>query len=510
MRLCTKTKSAPVVPQLAVLALALCMMTPVQAAGRDALFGLDEDSPKAAAKEKSPAKPAGGRDALFGLDEDSPKAAKEDSPVKPAGGRDALFGLDDDKSAGKSAAKPAAEGGGIRGFLQFELARATESPKHWTKMLTRADLSSQGNLGGGIKWKLGARVDYDAAYDYKDYYPGKVERDQRFNVSLRENYIDIAAGDWDYRLGKQHVVWGEMVGMFFADVVSARDMHEFILPEFDTMRIPQWAARAEYFKDDFHAEFLWVPVASYDRIGKPGAEFYPYQPVPAGMNVIYRNEDRPARNLKNSNYGLRLSTLQNGWDLSAFAYRSMDVAATFYRDLTSIPGTVIYRAEHDRISQFGGTLGKDFGDVVLKSEAVYTRGRQYTVLRASDPNGVVPQNTLDWAVGLDFTLPADTRFNVQFIQRVYFSHDADLISDRREDAYSLLLNHKLTDKLEAQALLISSLNRTDWLFRPKVSWGFEKNWRLVVGADIFKGGPLGLFGRYDGQDRVYSEVRYSF
>ena len=68
MRLCTKTKSAPFVPQLAVLALALCMMTPVQAAGRDALFGLDEDSPKAAAKEKSPAKPAGGRDALFGLD----------------------------------------------------------------------------------------------------------------------------------------------------------------------------------------------------------------------------------------------------------------------------------------------------------------------------------------------------------------------------------------------------------------------------------------------------------
>ena len=87
MRLCTKTKSAPFVPQLAVLALALCMMTPVQAAGRDALFDLDEDSPKAAAKEKSPAKPAGGRDALFGLDEDSPKAAKEESPAKPAGGR---------------------------------------------------------------------------------------------------------------------------------------------------------------------------------------------------------------------------------------------------------------------------------------------------------------------------------------------------------------------------------------------------------------------------------------
>lgn len=426
-----------------------------------------------------------------------------------AQGRDALFDLDADAPKAAPSAQPLSSGSGLRGFLQVELARATKSPEHWSKMLTRADLSAQGNLGNGIKWKLGARFDYDAVYDYNNFYPTRVERDQRFNASLRENYLDINTGDWDFRLGKQHVVWGEMVGMFFADVVSARNMYEFILPEFDTMRIPQWAARAEYFKDDFHAELLWIPIASYDQVGKPGAEFFPYQPVFPGMKVAYRNEDRPSRSLKNTNYGIRLSTLQNGWDISGFAYSSMDVGQTFYRDAVSVPGTLIYQARHDRIKQYGGTLAKDFGNVVLKGETVYTRGRQYTVLRI-DPDGLVPQNTLDWAVGLDFTLPAETRFNVQFFQRQYFSHDADLIADKREEGYSLLLNHKLTDKLEAQALLISSLNRTDWLFRPKVSWGFEKNWRLIVGADIFKGAPMGLFGRYDGQDRVYSEVRYSF
>ena len=390
------------------------------------------------------------------------------------------------------------------------MARTTESPVHWSKMLTRADLSGQGNLGDGIKWKLGARADYDAVYSLYDHYPGAVARDQRFNLSLRENYLDISSGNWDYRLGKQHVVWGEMVGLFFADVVSARDMREFILPEFDTMRIPQWAARAEYFNDNFHAELLWIPVASYDETGKPGAEFFPYQLQPPGVNVIYRNEDRPARTLANSNYGLRLSTLSNGWDISAFVYNSMGVMPTFYRDAATLPGTSIYRARHDRLHQYGGTVAKDFGDIVLKGEMVYTRGRQFTVLRAADSNGLVPQNTLDWALGLDFTLPADTRFNVQVFQRQYFSHDTDLIADKRENGYSLLLNHKITEKLEAQALWISSLNRTDWLFRPKIVWAFERNWRLAVGADIFKGPPIGLFGRYDAQDRVYSEVRYSF
>ena len=436
-----------------------------------------------------------------------------DTAETRSGSRDALFGDDDDpfKDAPKQEASSSGGGNGIKGFLQFEMARTTESPVHWSKMMTRADFSGNGNLGNGIKWKLGARVDYDAVYSlYDELYPGSVERNQRFNIYLRENYLDIGAGDWDFRLGKQHVVWGEMVGLFFADVVSARDMREFILPEFDMMRIPQWAARAEYFNDDFHAELLWIPVASYDLIGKPGAEFYPWQIQPPGVKVVYRNEDLPPRTLANSNYGIRLSTLTNGWDVSGFAYSSMDISPTFYRDAASVPGTFIYRARHDRIHQYGGTVAKDFGDVVLKGEMVYTRGRQFSVLRASDSNGVVSQNTLDWALGLDFTLPSETRFNVQFFQRQYFSHDPDLIADARENGVSLLLSHKFTDKLEAQALWISSLNRTDWLFRPKITWNFERNWRLAVGADMFKGPPLGLFGRYDGQDRVYSEVRYSF
>jgi hypothetical protein len=447
----------------------------------------------------------------FLLAQKSGAAAKPDS-------RESLF--DDDEEEEKPGEEPAKATpksdksekslGNWKGFVQFEAARTTESPVHWSKMITRADLSSQGNLGDGIKYKIGARVDYDAVYSLYNYYPGPVADDQRFNIYLRENYLDVSSGDWDYRFGKQHVVWGEMVGLFFADVVSARDMREFILPEFDMMRITQWAARAEYFKDDFHAELLWIPVASYDETGKPGAEFFPNQPQFPGLGIQYRNEDFPTRSANHGNYGARLSMLKNGWDVSGFAYSSMDIMPTFYRDATSVPGTLVYQARHDRITQYGGTLAKDFGSVVLKAESVYTHGRQFTVLTLDDPNGVVPQNTLDWALGLDFTLLTDTRFNVQLFQRTYFDHDPNQIFDAHENGYSLLLNHKLTDKLEAQVTWISSLNRTDWLLRPRLQWNFERNWRLAVGADIFKGPPTGLFGRYDNNDRVYSEVRYSF
>ncbi len=76
-------------------------------------------------------------------------------------------------------------------------------------------------------------------------------------------------------------------------------------------------------------------------------------------------------------------------------------------------------------------------------------------------------------LGLDFSLPAETRLNLQFFQRVFFAHDPGTFSDRVENGASILLNGKLWQKLEAQALLIHSLNRSDWMFRPRLSWNFQ-------------------------------------
>jgi hypothetical protein len=389
----------------------------------------------------------------------------------------------------------------LRGFAQLELSRTLSSPSHWSKMLGRLEFGKQGKTDSGLKWKLSARVDYDAVFATTSFYGADVRRDQQFNVVLRENYIDTSIGDWDVRLGRQHVIWGEMVGLFFADVVSARDMREFILPEFNILRIPQWAARAEYFRDDFHGELLWIPVASYDETGKPGSEFFPWQPLDLG----YLNEVKPAAKLRNGNYGARGTWLDNGWDLSAFYYRSMDAAATFYQTGN---GT-FYEARHDRISQLGGTLAKDFGSLVLKAEAVLTRGRQLTVLRP-DADGVTPQNTFDWVVGLDFPFQSDTRFNIQAFQSIITNHDPDVIRKKRESGYSLLLHGKLAPDLEAEVLWVASLDRNDWMLRPKLNWNFQKNWRLVLGVDAFHGPAMGLFGRYNARDRVYSELRRSF
>lgn len=85
-------------------------------------------------------------------------------------------------------------------------------------------------------------------------------------------------------------------------------------------------------------------------------------------------------------------------------------------------------------------MAKDFGSVVLKGEAVYTRGRNYEVTNPRDTDGVVPQNTLTWVIGLDFNQFADTRINAQIFQNHFFDHDL-IIPDANTYGYSLLVSH---------------------------------------------------------------------
>lgn len=395
---------------------------------------------------------------------------------------------------------------GWKGFSQLELADNYSSPEHFSKAKLRTELSRTGQFNENIKWKVSGRFDYDAAYDLSSFYPESVRQNQRAQFFVRENYLDVSAGNFDFRLGRQHVIWGEMVGLFFADVVSAKDLREFILPAFDILRIPQWAVRAEYSRNDTHAEVLWIPVPTLDEIGKPGADFYP---GPLRGTASFLGEDRSGRNIGNSNYGIRLSQLKNGWDMSAFYYHSLDASSTFYR-VSGPAEPLVFQPRHDKIDQAGATVTKDFGSVVFKGELVYTDGRSFNVTRPSAVNGLVRQNTLDYALGLDFSLPAEARLNLQFFQRIFFGYDRDSFSDRIENGASILLFGKLSQKIEAQTLLIHSLNRSDWMFRPRLTWNFERNWRWALGADIFGGQPTGLFGRFNHNDRVYTELRYSF
>ena len=406
------------------------------------------------------------------------------------------------------------EGTRIGGFFDVEPAYTYASPAHWSRGVARLQLTAQGQIADQVRWKLGARVDADPVYYSSNFYLDPVKHDQRLEVFYRENYLDFSAGDWDFRLGAQQIVWGEVLGLFFADVVSALDEREFLLPSFDIIRIPQAAARAEYTAGDSHLELVWIPIPAFDKIGKPGADFYPF-PLPSPTSeadaAMFQDPVKPSRSLDNSNYGLRANTLVAGWDLAAFYYRSFSARPTFYRVPADLPDqTFTFQPRYDRIWQIGGTFSKDFSDFVLHGEAVYTHGQGYSVPDLNTPQGVAYRPTLDYIVSADFTLPHDTRLNIQAFQRVFFGGGGDLLIKGDGFGASVFISTKLTSTLEPQLLWIQNFKDAGGLVRPRLDWTVARNTTLGFGADIFTGPSDGFFGRYNNRDRVYAELRYDF
>lgn len=416
---------------------------------------------------------------------------------------DDLFDLDAPlDGAGEGAPAAAETGTGLRlgGYGEFSAAYTTADPSHWSKLRARFELAATGRLANGMSYKVSGRADADAAYSVEDdFYPSSVRDDQRSDFTLRETYLDIESGDWAFRLGRQHIVWGEVVGIFVADVVSARDVREFFLPEFETMRIPQWAARAEYFAGETHLEVVWIPYPSYDEIGKPGADFYPF-PVPGDVRV---RSDEPSRKLSNTNWGVRASRLIDGWDLTGFYYQSRDVSPTLYTLPTGL------ELRNERIEQLGGTFSKDMGSFVLKGEAVYTDGRKFLSSDPAAQYGLKSSDIIDYVIGADIPT-GDWRVNLQLYGRHAFDYDSSLGFDRDETGYTVLVNHRFNDRFEAEVIYASSLNRSDYMLRPKLVWNVTQEWRAQFGADFFGGRDEGLFGRFDDSDRVYAELRRWF
>jgi hypothetical protein len=430
-------------------------------------------------------------------------------PSEAAPGTDAsleeLFGSDD-ADIDAPAKRP------FTGFFQSELAYSTVSPEHWSKFRNLLEIGSSGDLDNGMRWKLSGRLSYDAAFDLEeDFYPKAVRDDRRREARLHETYLDIPGGDWAFRLGRQHIIWGEMVGLFFADVVSARDMRQFVAQEFELLRIPQWALRAEHFGEDLHLDAIWVPYMSYDEIGEPGDDFYRLPvPLEPGYGAAILGEETPSNNLSNSAFGLRLSRMVKGWDLSGFYYRSMDVAPAFSR---SVEGqTLVFQPEHFRIQQLGGTLSKDIGrSLILKAEAVYTLDKRVSVTDLNDTDGLVKQDMLDYVVGLEHTFDSGARINVQLFQRWFPDHVASMIPDELESGYSVYATTEwLNGRLRPELTWIQGFNNGDWMARPKLNWHFAPNWRAALGADLFDGRPTTLLGQFDDADRVYAELRYSY
>ncbi len=84
--------------------------------------------------------------------------------------------------------------------------------------------------------------------------------DKQLDFRLREAYMDMYFNKFDIRIGQQQIIYGKAEGVFITDIVSPKDLSEFLLPDFDEIRMGVTAVKLNYYFGMNTLEAVWVPV----------------------------------------------------------------------------------------------------------------------------------------------------------------------------------------------------------------------------------------------------------
>jgi hypothetical protein len=406
----------------------------------------------------------------------------------------------------------------IGGDIRNKTAFRTRKPRGFSMINNTLNLKASGTLSDSLSYVLASRFSHDAVFDLTDNYNDNVASDQRLCADLRDAYIDIGLGNLDFRLGNQQIVWGQAVGLFFADIVNPKDLREFVLPDLDQTRIPVFAANMEYYIKNTYIQMIFIPFPEFNKFGKPGSEFdFSRSLYTQNADIILNDPEEPANSPDNSEAGLRVSKLVNGWDTSVFYLYDMYNFPVNYRTVSLNPAgsahpvTIAYHPRYERMHRFGATFSKSVYDAVFKGEFIYNDKMFFMSSDITDLDGIEKSPSLDWLLGLDYTFFTSLETNFQLMQTIIFDHKPEIIQKPYTTSFSIWLKTGFFDNfIEPEFFLVAGFNQADYMIRPKITCNYSDSLKFILGADLFYGEVDGSFGLFDTSDRIYIQILYGF
>ncbi len=337
------------------------------------------------------------------------------------------------------------------------------------------------------------------------------------DFQLREIYLDLYFNSIDIRIGKQQVVWGKADGVFITDIVSPLNLTEFLLPDFDEIRVGVYAAKFDYYFGNSTVEAIWKPTYAGNQL--PSSESIWYKPpeLPAPATFDYSKEKIDA-NLENSEIYLKYSLSSSAIDfdvMGAYVWdqtASMHVQKEFSLDPDGNPilDQLLITPEHHRLYVAGGSFTSTIKSFVLRGEAAYYDGKYFQTADPMAEDALTQKNYLHYVLGLDYGI-GNLKVSAQFIQKYIMDYEDLIDEDELQNTMTFLARYEaMHETLHLELFSYVGLNYGDALIRPKATYDFSDSFSILLGSNIFVGDDRGMFGKYNDNSMIYTKIKYNF
>ena len=341
------------------------------------------------------------------------------------------------------------------------------------------------------------------------YYYGE----DNYKMDFREIYVDIFLDSVDIRIGKQQIMWGKADGVFITDVVSPKNLTEFLLPDFTEIRMGTNSLKLDYSLDNKTLEFVFTPMFVSTKIPSQDSIWGVKMDIPKNA-VIDRSKMEIKPSLENSEFFLKYSMLSSAIDFEVMGGYMWDDEPTLHatREVTPAGPKLTITPEYHRLGLVGGGFSKDIdGLFVLRGEVAFYYDKYFLLDKFVDNKNTVQKNYLHYLVGLDATPFWDIKMSAQFVQRAILDYNNDIKDKEFDNTMTFLMKKNfLRETLDLELFTYYSISNGDALIKPKVSYKYSDELELSTGAYIFVGDKDGVFGQYEDNNMIYVKSKLTF
>lgn len=275
----------------------------------------------------------------------------------------------------------------------------------------RGELTGELSLNN-LKGKFGARTFYDLSYEMRssrDDYPQDYLDVYEKEFELTETFLQTELTDGlDIKIGRQVVVWGKSDNIRVTDVLNPLDYRQPGLVDIRDLRLPVTMTRLDYYWDSWSLSGLIIHEPRFDKTPVFGSDFFP------GTAPLPETEE-PGWSLSNQQYGLALNGVFSGWDMALYAASIFD-----QRTHIDTTGSTIPVRKHGRISMAGIATNIAVGNWLVKAEAAWLDGLQFTNLPEQE------KSRIDTLIGIEYSGFTETTISLEMANRYLVDFDPRL------------------------------------------------------------------------------------
>ncbi|NIM19358.1 MAG: hypothetical protein GTO51_03155 [Candidatus Latescibacteria bacterium] len=343
-------------------------------------------------------------------------------------------------------------------------------------------------------------------------------------VGIREVYVSTYVGRFDFRLGRQIVVWGRADGFNPTDNITPEDPL-VRSPNEDDRREGNFIIRSYFNYQPLRIEAIWVPI--YE------ASVLPTSILSLPPGITFMAPDFPGANLENNSFALKTNL-----ELASF-----DGSLSYFNGYNPSPGIGIVAK---RVTPTGieidimprayrlHVLGADFSTSLLRS--IGLRGEFAYGMPFDDWESAyyIPNPDLQYVIGIDKEFDGTFSIILQYVGRHVFDfidlappaspteipeHQIAfrnrLITFQRDEvihAVSFRPEVKLMyETLSLEILGLYSFTTEELVLRPQAAYDIADALTFAVGGEIYSGPEDTLYGSLDSQlSAFFVELKSSF